>query len=56
MIGDGEYFGYTVVGGCYGFGYSYDYLYLSLTLFLSIHVINTLKQGIHDSRPQFDDP
>ena len=56
VIGDGEWYGYFVMIFNYGFGQLYEYNFFSLTIFLNLHTSNALKQGLHDSRPQFDDP
>ena len=56
VMGDGEFFFYMIIAVCYGRGKTYDYCYLSTCFILNYHWGNMLKQALHHSRPQFDDP
>ena len=56
IIGDGEGLFYCFAGIYYGRGKNYEFTYLTCIFFMTYHWNNFLKQGLQDSRPQFDDP
>ena len=55
VAGDGDCYFYAL-SILFAMNKNYDFIFLVLCLALNLHWNNTLKMGIHDSRPQFDDP
>mmetsp|Transcript_33348 Transcript_33348/g.44865 ORF Transcript_33348/g.44865 Transcript_33348/m.44865 type:complete len:142 (+) Transcript_33348:286-711(+) len=55
VLGDGEPYFY-MIGVIYSFGYADDFCYLIVAYGLNFQWSSMLKQGLRDSRPQFDDP